>query len=332
MRHPHTLTRTDTALLIIDVQEKFQPAIPGFTEIVENIVRLTLTFQMFKMPILVTEQYPRGLGNTVSVLKNQFNLLETVEKIEFSCVQNKSFADKLRASGLKTFVVCGVESHVCVNQTVLDLAQMGHSVHVVADAIGSRHELDHNMALKKMFGAGAVPASTEMVLFELAERAGTQSFKNIQRMVRFSLRKSILERQAAQDTEPIPGGAERVEVSVDEAQPQEVSPAGAEAEPLEEPADTNKPDDLPGLTEPETANEENTESGPLETALSETPVDDASSALDELVVDEQSLVEADGELEGLIGEDGKDSDGTRADLNALDDLLSDDSDTDPPVV
>lgn len=184
MKHPHLLSQSNTALLIIDMQEKFREAIPRFDDLVENIARCVLTFQMFDMPILVTEQYPAGLGSTVDPIRKLFNFLEVTEKLELSVTENPHFWAQVNPLDIKTFVVCGIETHVCVNQTALSLIDKGMQVHVVADAVHSRHALDHTIALRKMELAGAHITTTEMCLFELAEKAGTVSFKNIQRMVR----------------------------------------------------------------------------------------------------------------------------------------------------
>lgn len=184
MKHPHTLSRQGTGLLILDVQEKFGPVIPGFDSLVNNVLRLVFGFQMFDMPILVTEQYPKGLGGTVGKIKKHLKLIETVEKLELSATDNEVFSTRLDALKLGAMVVCGIETHVCVNQTVHGLLASGMCVHVVADAVGSRHTLDHNLGLRKMEKSGALICTTEMCIFELAEKAGTEQFKNIQRMVR----------------------------------------------------------------------------------------------------------------------------------------------------
>lgn len=188
MNHPLTLSRRKTGLLIIDVQEKFKPVILGFEEIVQNIVKLVLGFQLFDLPIIVTEQYPEGLGKTIDIIRNQFKPFEPIEKLHFSCVQDKEFVKRLNKLALENVIVCGIESHVCVNQTVLGLLQKKLNVHVVVDAVSSRRGLDHRMAMEKMMHAGAVPATAEMVLFELLETAGAPEFKKIQRMVKSRLK------------------------------------------------------------------------------------------------------------------------------------------------
>ena len=171
-------------MLVIDVQEKFMKAIPRFDDIVDNITKLIMTFQMYNMPIVVTEQYPAGLGATVGRLQGLFRFLEVVEKTEFSATDNPRFWAQVNPLKPNTFVVCGIETHVCINQTVMKLVAGGMQAHVVADATGSRHELDHNVALRRMESAGAHITTTEMCLFELTEKAGTESFKYIQQMVK----------------------------------------------------------------------------------------------------------------------------------------------------
>jgi nicotinamidase-related amidase len=184
MKHQNTVSRQKTGLLVIDVQEKFGPVIPGFDALVNNVLRLVLGCQMFGMPVLVTEQYPKGLGRTVERIRRQFKTFSAVEKIELSAADNENVSKQLDALNLSAVVVCGIETHVCVNQTVHALLARGMKVHVVADAVGSRHSLDHNLGLRKMEMSGALITTTEMCLFELAERAQTDEFKNIQRMVR----------------------------------------------------------------------------------------------------------------------------------------------------
>jgi hypothetical protein len=139
---------------------------------------------MYDMPIIVTEQNPVKLGGTVEPVRKLFTFLEVVEKMEFAATDNPHFWPQVNAIKPHTFVVCGVETHVCVNQTVCKLIEKGMNVHVVADAVNSRNVLDHNVGLRKMELAGAHITTTEMCLFELTEKAGTESFKNIQRMVK----------------------------------------------------------------------------------------------------------------------------------------------------
>jgi nicotinamidase-related amidase len=184
MKHQNMLSRQKTGLLVIDVQEKFGPVIPGFDALVNNVLRLVLGCQMFGMPVIFTEQYPKGLGRTVDRIRRQFKTFAALEKIELSAADNENVSKQLDALNLSAVVVCGIETHVCVNQTVHALLARGMKVHVVADAVGSRHSLDHNLGLRKMETSGALITTTEMCLFELAEKAQTNEFKNIQKMVR----------------------------------------------------------------------------------------------------------------------------------------------------
>lgn len=188
MRHPELAEPRNTALLVIDLQEKFVPAIPGFDNIVRNAAALVKAFQLFDLPVLVTEQYPKGLGKTVAEISKCFPILEVCEKITFSCAQSEEFVRKLEAVNInheiKNIVVCGIETHVCVHQTVLDLLHQEYRVWIVQDAMGSRDSENKKLALTRMTGEGAVQTSTEMLLFEMAFQAGTDKFKQIQSLIK----------------------------------------------------------------------------------------------------------------------------------------------------
>ncbi len=189
MSHPQSVSRTATGLLVVDMQDKFQPVIAGFDELVENVVRLVLTFNLFEMPIVVSEQYPKGLGRTVETIRKALGEFEPIEKMAFSVLADSAAAKRLKAMKLKSVVVCGIETHVCVCQTVLDLLDAGYTVHVVADGISTRKGLDHRMGWEKMLKAGAVPATTEMVMFELTGGAAVPEFPKVQQMVTARLKK-----------------------------------------------------------------------------------------------------------------------------------------------
>jgi nicotinamidase-related amidase len=339
MKHPNTIGHEATGLLIIDVQEKFAPAMANFEQLVENVVRLTLTFQMFNMPILITEQYPKGLGPTVSVIRKQFELVDIVDKLHFSCLREGRFSDQFAPLKLSSVVVCGVESHVCVNQTVHDLLQLGIKVHVVADAMSSRKSFDHDIALQKMIQSGAVPATTEMVLFELAQRAGTQSFKNIQHMIKHGLKRSAIVESAPSQPQ---GPAQP---------PAPAAPAPQHTpQPLEQPVATALAAAATVELLQETPLVAQSQAQPLIDAVDESRTDelsDALSALDGLIEDEgkqgsdedalvqsQSDAEDDflaNEVEALLGSDNiqedaeltSDSEDDDLDINldGLDELL-----------
>jgi len=173
----------DIALIVVDVQEKFRPAIFEFPRVIENCSKLVEAFKALKMPILHTEQYPKGLGKTVSELDKLFKE-KPLEKTEFSCFGNAVFRKRLEDLDMHELVICGIEAHVCVLQTALDAIRLGYEVFLVEDAISSRKKTDWKTAVKRAQQSGAYRASTEMVIFQLLEKAGTEEFKEIQKIVK----------------------------------------------------------------------------------------------------------------------------------------------------
>ncbi len=184
-RHPAVLRRDDTGLIVVDVQEAFRPVIHAFDETVRNCGFLAAGFGTLGRPVLVSEQYAKGLGHTVEELAERFpEGTDPVEKLRFSACGVEAFDRQLADAGCSTWVVCGIETHVCVNQTVHDLIARGHTVHVAADAVSSRAPSNKAAGLEKMAAAGAHVTSAEMALFELLGAAGTDEFKAISKMVR----------------------------------------------------------------------------------------------------------------------------------------------------
>jgi nicotinamidase-related amidase len=168
------------ALLVIDVQETFRKVVPRFGDVARAAAALVRGAEAVGMPIVVTEQYPKGLGRTApEVAQHLPEGLAPVEKLCFSAPEAEGFD----LGGRDQALVCGVEAHVCVNQTVLDLLTEGVEVHVARDAVGSRFEENEEIGLVKAERAGAVITSVETALFELVGRAGTDEFKEIQRVV-----------------------------------------------------------------------------------------------------------------------------------------------------
>lgn len=170
----------DACLLIIDIQERLFPAIAEHAELAANSLWLQQVAQRIGVPVLLTEQYSKGLGQTIASLRSAHAAETIVEKLHFSAVSEGELLH--RPGGERSqFVVCGSEAHVCVLQTVLDLLQLGRAVFVVAEAVGSRKSSDKQLALQRMQQAGAVIVSREMVAFEWLERAGTELFRSISR-------------------------------------------------------------------------------------------------------------------------------------------------------
>ncbi len=177
------LKKGKTAFIIIDVQERLMPVIFNNTEVFENVNRLIEGSKILGVPLLITEQYPKGLGKTcteVIIPEGQ----EVIEKVCFSCLLSDPVNEKLKTLGIEQVVLAGVESHICVLKTALDALNSGLQVHVVADAVSSRKEYSKQIALERMRQAGAFIATTEMILFQLMDAAGTEEFKQISKLIR----------------------------------------------------------------------------------------------------------------------------------------------------
>ena len=170
------LARDRAALLVVDVQVAYRPY-ASFSGVAQACARLVQGARVLEIPTLVSEQYPRGLGHSAPELDLQGE--PRIEKTVFSAVR----ADGFDLAGRDQVIVGGIETHVCVSQTVHDLLSAGVEVHVPADAVGSRHRLDHERGLERMQRAGASVSSVEAALFELLERAGTPEFKAVQKLI-----------------------------------------------------------------------------------------------------------------------------------------------------
>jgi len=184
MRHPRILDSEQAALLIIDVQESFRKVLPDLAGLTRNISILVEASKILKLPVFLTEQYPQGLGKTVAEISACLGDHKYFQKNCFSSCQADGFMDELKSSGRKQIIACGIEAHVCVNQTVHDLIQSGYTVHVVGDAIASRFPKNKEVGWEKMVSAGAVPGSVEMALFEMLAESGTDTFKAVQRLIK----------------------------------------------------------------------------------------------------------------------------------------------------
>jgi len=170
---------TDSCLLIIDVQEKLIGAMSEPQLVLDNCAWLTQLAQTLNIPLLVSEQYPRGLGTTVSSLKPLFNEEVVMEKVHFSCTAETACNIRLEKIERKQVVIAGIESHVCVLQTALGLLDMGKTVFIVADAVSSRRLSDKELALARLRSAGVHIVSKEMVFFEWLHQAATPLFKQL---------------------------------------------------------------------------------------------------------------------------------------------------------
>lgn len=183
MRNPLLLDRKRAALAVIDMQEAFRPMISNFSEIASRIAVLVEGFRLLKVPVLVTEQYPKGLGKTVDEITSKGEALEPIEKLTFSACGVDEFDMKLRERHVEQVAICGIETHICVSQTAHDLLALGYQVHLISDATGTRLPHNRDVAIGKLEKAGAVISSVEAALFELCAQAGTPEFKTIQRLI-----------------------------------------------------------------------------------------------------------------------------------------------------
>lgn len=174
------LARDRAALVVVDVQEAFRAAVDGFEGVAERTAVLVQGARRLGLPLVVTEQYPRGLGATVDEVAEHLDGIPRLEKVCFAATE----ADGFDLHGRAQAIVCGIEAHVCVAQTVHALIAQGVEVHVPRDAVASRHPEDRRAALDRMDAAGAVATTTEMALFELLGRAGTPEFSDVQRLVK----------------------------------------------------------------------------------------------------------------------------------------------------
>ncbi len=178
------LHREDAVLVIVDIQERLAAAMGDRQKVIANCLHLINAAGLLRIPILITEQYPKGLGPTVSEIKDALESYNPIEKIAFSCCGEQKFLDELASVGKRKIILAGMETHVCVLQTCIGLLKEGHSVHVVRDAVCSRKTDDYTTGVEYMRDAGATITCTETILFQLLEKAGTEEFKIISKRIK----------------------------------------------------------------------------------------------------------------------------------------------------
>ncbi len=185
MSHSKILDRNKTALVVVDIQEAFRSVISEFPMIATKASTAVSGFQILNLPIFVTEQYPKGLGRTAEeILMNLPPEFEIFEKTTFSSCGSNDFNDKIKERNVSQVLICGLETHICVNQTAHSLLNRGFEVHLLTDAVGSRFSCDNETALEKMKLNGVIPSTVEMALFELHKDAKHEQFKEIQNLIK----------------------------------------------------------------------------------------------------------------------------------------------------
>ena len=181
-RSPELMSTADTALLVVDVQEKLIRLIPEHGRIIWNIGRLIDGANILDVPVVATEQYPKGLGPTTAELAERLG--DIPAKLTFSCGGCPEVFENLQQRGIYKILIVGIEAHVCIQQTVFDLMSAGFGIYLAVDAIGARFDIDYRTALGRMDSAGATLSTTEAALFEWCQVAGTPQFKQISALVR----------------------------------------------------------------------------------------------------------------------------------------------------
>ena len=181
-RHPKLFTREHSAVLLVDYQERFVNVLHDNENTVKNIKLLLDGVNIYKVPVFVSEQVPEKLGSTIIELKEHLKDAKFFSKKAMSCCGQAGFVEELKNKKIEKVAVCGIEAHVCVLQTSLDLLHNGFQVHLITDAVTSRVPHNKPIAIEKIKNAGAVISSVETILFEIAYEAGSEEFKKLQRL------------------------------------------------------------------------------------------------------------------------------------------------------
>lgn len=179
------ILKEETIAVIVDIQEKLFPHIYDNEKLLNNSLKLISGLQILDIPLIITEQYTKGLGKTLESIINQLqNSYQPIEKIDFSCYGSDDFSDLIKKHNKKNIIVFGIETHVCVLQTTLDLLENGYKPIVIEDCVSSRKLNDKNIAIERMRQEGAIISSLESILFELCRKAGNDTFKSISKLVK----------------------------------------------------------------------------------------------------------------------------------------------------
>lgn len=178
------MNAASSQLLLIDIQERLAPAVLDGGRIAERAGLLLDAAALLDVPHTVSEQYPRGLGPTVAAVLEKADPARVFDKVHFSCQADDRLAAALAGAGRPEAILCGMEAHVCVLQTALEMAEAGYRVHVVADAVASRTAQNRDLAVERMRAAGVGIVSTEMVLFEWLRTAGHPDFRAVSALIR----------------------------------------------------------------------------------------------------------------------------------------------------
>jgi len=180
------IQREEAVLVVVDVQDALMKKMdPGVGEKIIRNIRILLAFaQRLAIPVLMTEQYPKGLGPTVPGIKMEMGSILPIEKVSFSCCGVETFNAGLNQTGRKQVILAGIETHVCILQTADDLLRAGREVYAVADAICSQRKLDWEVGLRWMEKRGAMISTTEIIAFQLLKEAGSEEFRSLSKWLK----------------------------------------------------------------------------------------------------------------------------------------------------
>ena len=178
------ILKNETTGLVIDIQERLLPAMDRKEQVLQNCITLIRGLETLNIPLIVTQQYTKGLGETVEPVRNAINDFSFIEKREFSCCGESEFLKQLKTTKAKNILICGIESHVCVLQTAIDLKEAGLTPIIVADCISSRKDTDFKFAIERFKYEGIMLATHESVLFELTQSSKAEEFKTISKLVK----------------------------------------------------------------------------------------------------------------------------------------------------
>ena len=178
------LNKENTGLIIIDVQEKLMQVMANPDRVTDRIVKLLHLSQVFKLPVILTQQYSKWLGPTLPTIKESLPEYDPIEKLDFNSCNVDLFNKRVEKEGLRNIILTGVETHICVFQTCVSLLEKGYSVHVPHHAVDSRTEDNWNIGLSLMREAGAIITSTETIIFQILKKAGTPEFKKMLKTIK----------------------------------------------------------------------------------------------------------------------------------------------------
>ena len=177
------LSKENTISLFIDYQERIVPAMNNASKLIEHSVRLLSGLAVYNIPVVLTRQYPKGLGDLVSEIKNAAQNEVLFDKTTFSCLDSDEIRNYFSQDSRVNILLAGIETHICVLQTALDLLELGKNVYIATDCVSSRCPEETQTALKRMYMNGVVPTTGESALFEITRKAGSAEFKAISKLV-----------------------------------------------------------------------------------------------------------------------------------------------------